>query len=112
MFGGWGVGQRAASWCNVFKYTTPHTHIYAHIMPTHSSTHPKNTHQVFNMVNARMVNGELIVFSGLHKSPVFLAMFVLICIGQVCLLPPRTAAYKTNCWCMPHFHIPPTAAYR
>lgn len=42
--------------------------------------------QLFNMVNARMVEGELNVFSGLHRAPMFVGIWTFIAALQIIIM--------------------------
>ena len=42
--------------------------------------------QVFNLINARKINDEAHVFSGIHKNWMFLVVWIIIAGGQVIIV--------------------------
>ena len=38
--------------------------------------------QVANEINSRRINDELTIFSGIHHSPIFMAVIIITCVFQ------------------------------
>ena len=54
--------------------------------------------QVANEINSRRINDELTIFSGIHKSPIFMAVIVITCGFQSLIIyTPLGRFFKVRC---------------